>query len=74
LCFIGAQVEGAAIPEAVPVEGVVLEAEVIVGSTSGPVETPAPEITEEVHDDALSEMSMDVVVRSSEIQDVEPIC
>jgi hypothetical protein len=63
----------AAIPEVVPVEGVVPEAEVIAGSTSGPTETPAPEITEEVHDDALPETSMDVVVRSPEIQDVEPI-
>jgi hypothetical protein len=69
----GAQVEGAAIPEAVPVEGVVLEAEVITGSTSRPAETPAPEITEEVHDDALPETSMDVVVRSPEIQDADPI-
>jgi uncharacterized membrane protein len=56
-----------------PVEVVVPEAEVITGSTSGPAETPAPEITEEVHDDALPEMSMDVVVRSLEIQDAEPI-
>jgi hypothetical protein len=50
-----------------------LEPEVIAGSTSGPAETPAPEITEEVHDDALPETSMDVVVRSPEIQDAEPI-
>jgi hypothetical protein len=64
---------GTAIPEAVPVEGVVPEAEMIAGSASGPSETLAPEITEEVHDDALSEKSMDVVVRSPEIQDAEPI-
>jgi hypothetical protein len=69
----GAQVEGTAIPEAVPVEGVVLEAEVNAGSASGPAETAAPETTEEVHDDALPETSMDVVVRSPEIQDAEPI-
>jgi hypothetical protein len=69
----GAQVEGTAIPEAVPVEGVVPEAEVIAGSTFEPAETPAPEITREVHDDALLETSMDVVVRSPEIQDAEPI-
>jgi hypothetical protein len=69
----GAQFEGTTIPEAVPVEGVVPEAEVIAGSAPGPAETPAPEITEEVHDDALLETSMDVVVRSSEIQDAEPI-
>jgi hypothetical protein len=69
----GAQVEGTAIPEAVPVEGVVLEAEVNAGSAFGPAETAAPETTEEVHDDALPETSMDIVVRSPEIQDAEPI-
>jgi hypothetical protein len=69
----GAQVEGTAIPKAVPVEGVVLEAEVITRSASGSAETPAPEITEEVHDDALPETSMGVVVRSPEIQDAEPM-
>jgi hypothetical protein len=63
----GAQVEGTAIPEAVPVEGVVPGAEVVAGLTSGPEETPAPEITEGVHDDALPKTSMDVVVRSPEI-------
>jgi hypothetical protein len=31
-------------------------------------------VTEEVRDDALPETSMDVVVRSPEIQDAEPIC
>jgi hypothetical protein len=30
-------------------------------------------VTEEVRDDALPETSLDVVVRSSEIQDTEPI-
>jgi hypothetical protein len=73
LYLTGAQVEGTAIPEVVPVEGVVPKAEVNVGSASGPSETAAPEITEEVHDDALPETSMDVVVRSPEIQDTEPI-
>jgi hypothetical protein len=55
------------------VEGVVPEAEVNTGLASGLAETAAPEITEEVHDDALPETSMDVVVRSPEIQDAEPI-
>jgi hypothetical protein len=68
------QVEGTMIPEAVSVEGVVPEAEVLEGAGSGPEVTIAPEATEEVHDDALPESSMDVVVRSPEIQDVEPIC
>jgi hypothetical protein len=69
----GAQVEGTAIPEVVPVEGVVPEAKVITGSASEPAETLAPGITGEVHDDALPETSMDVVVRSPEIQDAKPI-
>jgi hypothetical protein len=46
---------------------------VIAGSASEPAETPVPEVTEEVHDDALPETSMDVVVRLPEIQDVELI-
>jgi hypothetical protein len=69
----GAQVEGTAIPEAVVVEGVVPEVELIAGSASEPAETPTPKITEEEHDDALPETSMDIVVRSLEIQDVESI-
>jgi uncharacterized membrane protein len=61
------------IPEAVPVEGIVPEAEVITEAATEPVETAAPGMTEEVCDDALPETSLDVVVRSSEIQDAEPI-
>jgi hypothetical protein len=68
-----AQVEGSVIPETVPVEGTVLEAAVLEGA-SPELEVPvAPEPMEEVHDDALPEASMDVVVRSLEIQDTEPI-
>jgi uncharacterized membrane protein len=73
LVLTGAQVEGTAIPEAVPVEGVVPEAEMTAGAASEPVETAAPGVTEEVHDEALPETSMDVVVRSPEIQDMELI-
>jgi hypothetical protein len=69
----GAQVEGSTIPEAVPVEGVVPEAEVITGAATEPTETTAPGVTKEVHDDALLETSLDVVVRSPEIQDTELI-
>jgi uncharacterized membrane protein len=68
------QVGGTTIPEAVPVEGVVPEAEVLAGATLEPGVTVAPEATEEVCDDALPESSMDVVVQSPEIQDAEPIC
>jgi hypothetical protein len=73
LCLTGARVEGTAIPEAVPVEGVVPEAEIAAGATSELAETAAPRVTEEMHDDALPETSMDVVVRSPEIQDTEPV-
>jgi hypothetical protein len=57
----------------VPVEGVVPEAEIAAGATSELAETAAPRVTEEMHDDALLETSMDVVVRSPEIQDTEPV-
>jgi hypothetical protein len=57
------------IPEAVPVQGTVLEAAVLEGAATGPEVPVAPEPTEEVHDDTLPEASMDVVVRSPEIQD-----
>jgi hypothetical protein len=61
------QVGGTTIPEAVPVEGVVPEAVVLAGAAVEPGVTVAPEATEEVRDDA--ESSMDIVVRSPEIQD-----
>jgi hypothetical protein len=67
------QVRGTIIPEAVPVDGVVPEAEVLAGAALEPEVTVAPEVIEEVHDDALSGSSMDIVVRSPEIQDAEPI-
>jgi hypothetical protein len=57
----------------VPVEGVVPEAEVITEAATEPVETAAPGVIEEVRDDALPKTSLDVVVRSPEIQDAEPI-
>jgi hypothetical protein len=57
----------------VPVEGVVPEAEVITGVATEPAETTSPGVREEVYDDTLPETSLDVVVRSSEIQDAEPI-
>jgi hypothetical protein len=69
----GTQVEGSTIPEAVPAEGVVPEDEVITEAVTEPAETAAPRVTEEVRDNALSETSLDVVVRSPEIQDAEPI-
>jgi hypothetical protein len=67
-----AHVEGAAIPEAVAIEGVVPEAEVPEGAASG-LEVPIAPETMEVRDDALPESSVDVVVWLPEIQDAEPI-
>jgi hypothetical protein len=67
------QVGGTTIPEAVPVEGVMHEAEVLVGAALEPGVTVAPEATEEVRDDALPESSMNVVIRLPKIQDAEPI-
>jgi hypothetical protein len=67
------QVEGTVIPEAVPVGGTVLEDAVLGEATTEAPVLVAPEPTEEVRDDPLLEASMDVVVRSPEIQDGEPI-
>jgi hypothetical protein len=67
------QVEGTMIPEAVPVEGTAPEAVVLEEATTEAEVPVALEFMEEVHDDPLPEASMDFVVRSPEIQDVEPI-
>jgi hypothetical protein len=69
LCLVmtETQVEGATIPEVVLVEGTAPEATVLEGATTEPEVPVAPEPTEEVHDDALPEASMDVVVRSLDI-------
>jgi hypothetical protein len=67
-----AEVEGSTIPEAVSVEGV----EVATGAATEPAEVAggvAPGVAEEVRDDALPEASLEVVARSLEIQDAEPI-
>jgi hypothetical protein len=56
------QVEETTIPEVVPVEGIVPEAEVLAGAALEPGVTVAPEATEEMRDDALPESRMDVVI------------
>jgi hypothetical protein len=71
--MIGAEVDGRTIPEAVLV---VPEVEVAAGATSKPTEIAgggAPGVAEEVRDDVLSGSNLEVVVRSPEIQDAEPI-
>jgi hypothetical protein len=77
----GAEVEGSTIPKAVPVKGIVPEAGeaagVAAGAATEPVEIAngvAPGVAKEVRDDVLPESSLEVVVRSLEIQDAEPIC
>jgi uncharacterized membrane protein len=69
----GAEAEASTIPEAVLVGSVMPETEVATGAATEPAETTAPGVTEEVHGDALPEVSLEVVVRSPEIQDAEPI-
>jgi hypothetical protein len=69
----GAEVEGSTISEAVPVEGVVPETEVATEAATEPAEIAAPGVAEAVRGDALPEVSLEVVVCSPEIQDVEPI-
>jgi hypothetical protein len=73
LVLTGAEVGGNTIPEAVPVEGVVPEAEVATGAATEPAEVAAPGVAKEVCGDALPKVSLDVVIRSPEIQDAEPI-
>jgi hypothetical protein len=73
LLMIGAEVDGSTIPEAMPV---VPEVEVAAGATSEPTEIAgggAPGVAEEVREDVLPGSNLEVVIRSLEIQDVEPI-
>jgi hypothetical protein len=50
-----------------PVEGVVPKAEVITGAATEPVETTAPGMTEEVHEDALPALAIPSKDKSSSI-------
>jgi hypothetical protein len=56
----GAEVEGSTIPEAVPAESVMLEAEVATGAATKPPKISAPGVTEEVRGNALPEASLEV--------------
>jgi hypothetical protein len=72
----GAEAEGSTIPEAVPVEGLVQETQEAAGAAPEPTEVAsggAPAMAEEERDDVLPELNLEVVVRSPEIQDAEPI-
>jgi hypothetical protein len=72
----GAEAEGSAIPEAVPVEGQASETQGAAGGAPELVEVAsgeAPTMAGEERDDVLPESTLEVVVRSPEIQDAEPI-
>jgi hypothetical protein len=72
----GAEAEGSDIPVAVPVEDVTPEAQGGAGGAPEPMEVAvggAAATTGGEGDDTLPEPALEVVVRSPEIQDVEPI-
>jgi hypothetical protein len=72
----GAEADGSTIPEAVPVEVVVLEIQEAARAAPEPAEVAsggAPAMAEEERDEVLPESNQEVVVRSPEIQDAEPI-
>jgi hypothetical protein len=76
LLLTGAEAEGSVIPEAVPVEGVMPETCEAAEAATERVEVAsggAPMMAAEERDDILPESTMEVVIRSPEIQDVEPI-
>jgi hypothetical protein len=71
-----AKAEGSTIPEAVPVEDVVPEIQEATRAAPEPAEVAsggAPVMVEEKRDEILPDLNLEVVVRSPEIQDAEPI-
>jgi hypothetical protein len=73
----GAEAEGSAIPEAVPVEGLAPETQGATGGAPEPMEVAggeAPAVAEGERGNVLPESTLEVVVRSPVIQDAEPIC
>jgi hypothetical protein len=76
LLMTGAEVEGSDIPSAVPVEDVTPEAQGAAGRAPEPMEVAVREAVTTAGGeggDALPEPALEVVVRSLEIQDAEPI-
>jgi uncharacterized membrane protein len=72
---IGAEAEGSEIPSALPVEDVALETQEAAVEAFEPMEVAAREATATTGEGAamLPEPALEVVVRSPEIQDAEPI-
>jgi hypothetical protein len=76
LLSTGAEVEGSAIPSAVPIEDVTPETQGAAERAPEPMEVAVGEAAATAGgegDDALLEPTLEVVVRSPEIQDAEPI-
>jgi hypothetical protein len=76
LLLTGAEAEGSAIPEAVPVESLAPKTQGTAGGAPEPMEAAVEEAAATAggeRDDVLSEPALEVVVRSPEIQDAEPI-
>jgi uncharacterized membrane protein len=72
----GAEAEGSTIPEAVPIENQAPESQGAAGGATEPMEVAggeAPAMAGGERDDVLPELALEVVVRSPEIQDAEPI-
>jgi hypothetical protein len=72
----GDETEGSAIPEAVPVESLEPKTQGAARGAHEPMEVAggeAPAVAEGERDDVLPESTLEVVVRSPEIQDAEPI-
>jgi hypothetical protein len=76
LLLTGAKAEGSTIPEAVLVENLALETQEAAGAApelAGVASGGVPAMAEEKRDEILPDSSLEVVVRSLEIQDAEPI-
>jgi hypothetical protein len=76
LLLTGAEAEGSTIPEDVPVEGLASETQEAVGAAPELAEVAsggAPAMAKVERDEVLPESNLQVVVRSPEIQDAEPI-
>jgi hypothetical protein len=72
----GAKAEGSTILEAMPVGGLASETQGATGAAPELAEVAsgeAPAMAGEEHDNVLPESTLEVVVRSPEIQDAEPI-
>jgi hypothetical protein len=77
ILLTGAEAEGSAILEAVPVGTLASETQEATGGAPEPMQVAIEEAATTAGgelDDMLSELALEVVVRSPEIKDAEPIC